>query len=1355
VKLAAPNRFNSPAALVHCILEDLRMTYLLRLLAGSLLLCSQTAWAGMPVNRVPAPLAPWVDWVLHDTAEVRCPLVYNQTGQRRCAWPSVLILQVGEQAGEFTQRWTVDAESWLTLPGDLRAWPQEVRLDGYPTIVLERDGRPVLKAGTGEHTVSGRFYWPRLPDSLAVPPDTALLSLQVAGQAVPNPRFEEQGRLGFQAQAPRADPRDHLAVQVFRRLQDDIPLQLTTRLSLTVAGQAREELLGRALPDGFVPLSLTSPLPARLEADGRLRVQLKPGTWLIEFNARHEGTLDQVSPPAPQGPWAAEEIWTFQAMPALRVVTVQGAPNLDPAQTNLPDEWRNLPAYLLTPAQSLQLLTRKRGDADPVPDRLSLERTLWLDFDGGGYTAHDRLTGTISRSARLEAAPPLQLGRVLINDQAQFITQLPGSALDGIEVREGRITLLADSRLEPEPIRSLPAVGWQIEPAELRMALNLPPGWRLLAAQGVDNASRTWLNQWSLLDLFILLITGVGFARLWGWPYGLLALCGLALAYHEPQAPRLMWLNVLAAIALLRVLPVGRLRTVISGYWRLSLFGLLAVVLVFSVQQVRGGLYPQLAHSPLAAVSLDLGGLEYQGESRPMSVAPPATPAPPAPAAEGGLAEADRVQSTYDPNTHLQTGPGLPDWSWVRAQLQWNGPVAADQRLLLWLSPPWATRVWLLLSAVLLGALVWRTSQPARRPRRPPPPAATLLLPALAVFSPFAQADDIPSPALLDELRARLIEAPDCQPRCAHLASLALRMTADDLHLRLILNGQADTAIPLPLPPGDQLLVQAVALDGQTLLPLYRAPDRTLWARLPAGQHEIELRALVPADRVSFQLPLAMAPGRVSTAVTGWEVEGIHDAGVDAQIQLTRLRRDAGRAPLQPGVMPAFVSVERELVLGIEWSVNTTVRRISQADSAVVLPIPLLPGERVTTPGLHVLKGQVLLNLPPDQAGISWSATLAKSRHINLQAGPTRNHVEIWRLRAAPLWHVETGGIPVVHRYDDGGQWLPEWRPWPGEAVRLTITRPAGVAGKTVTIDQVRLAVSPGQHATAALLAASIRSSRGAEQAFTLPAGADLTGVTINGVSQPLKLQDRRLVLPLAPGAQRVEIGWRTTDGIRSYYRTPAVELGADSVNTHLVVALSPDRWTLFAGGPPLGPAVLFWGVLLVVAVGAGLLGRYGQTPLSAWQWFLLGVGLSQAGLVGLLAVVAWLLLLGRRKQWAATLGTGSFNALQAAVVLLTLIALAMLLQAINQGLLGPPAMQITGNGSSAPQLQWYQDRSPARLPQAWVFSVPLYLYRGLMLAWALWLAFALLRWLTWGWGCFSQGGLWRRRGAPPQPAGV
>jgi hypothetical protein len=102
------------------------------------------------------------------------------------------------------------------------------------------------------------------------------------------------------------------------------------------------------------------------------------------------------------------------------------------------------------------------------------------------------------------------------------------------------------------------------------------------------------------------------------------------------------------------------------------------------------------------------------------------------------------------------------------------------------------------------------------------------------------------------------------------------------------------------------------------------------------------------------------------------------------------------------------------------------------------------------------------------------------------------------------------------------------------------------------------------------------------------------------------------------------------------------------------------------------------------------------------------------------------------------------FNLTQLGLAALSLAALGALLDAVRQGLLGVPDMQVAGNGSGAYLLRWYQDRADPELPRAWVATAPLWVYRGLMLAWALWLAFALLGWLRWGWDCLRTGGLWR-----------
>ncbi len=94
--------------------------------------------------------------------------------------------------------------------------------------------------------------------------------------------------------------------------------------------------------------------------------------------------------------------------------------------------------------------------------------------------------------------------------------------------------------------------------------------------------------------------------------------------------------------------------------------------------------------------------------------------------------------------------------------------------------------------------------------------------------------------------------------------------------------------------------------------------------------------------------------------------------------------------------------------------------------------------------------------------------------------------------------------------------------------------------------------------------------------------------------------------------------------------------------------------------------------------------------------------------------------------------------------MLWTLIALGFLVWAIQQGLLGGPDMQIRGNGSYYGLLRWYKDRAAAELPRPWILSVPLWVYRVAMLAWALWLALALLGWLRWGWSAFTDGGFFK-----------
>ena len=92
------------------------------------------------------------------------------------------------------------------------------------------------------------------------------------------------------------------------------------------------------------------------------------------------------------------------------------------------------------------------------------------------------------------------------------------------------------------------------------------------------------------------------------------------------------------------------------------------------------------------------------------------------------------------------------------------------------------------------------------------------------------------------------------------------------------------------------------------------------------------------------------------------------------------------------------------------------------------------------------------------------------------------------------------------------------------------------------------------------------------------------------------------------------------------------------------------------------------------------------------------------------------------------------------------MIALLTIVVSLPGGLLGVPDMHVTGNESYGNVLRWFADQSTAELPAATAWSVPLWIYKALILAWSLWLSFALLRWLPWVWHSFSAQGYWRAR---------
>ncbi|HHO52215.1 MAG TPA: hypothetical protein ENK18_15400 [Deltaproteobacteria bacterium] len=1289
---------------------------------------------------LPDELRPWVDWIASRHPELSCPVV---GGKAACVWPGRLVLDADASGARFELIVEVDRDLALPLPGGPGAWPRDVRVRGTPGIVLDVGGVPTLALTRGSHTVTGRYQWPELPQSLAVPPILGAVALSIGGQPIPWPRIDTDGlRLGAGEVAARTGER--LDLEVSRKVIDGVPVRIETQVTIRAAGSGREVDLGDVLVPNTEPISLTADLPARFSSDRSLIVQVRAGTHTLSFEAVHRGAVTSLSAPDPGGAWPEVEFWAVATDDRIRAVNLSGPDGIDAARTTTPESWRTLPTFSVTSSVPLSFEELRRGEPQPAPNQLDLQRELWLDVDGRGWTIRDRFSGTLNQKWRLNVVEPSSLGHVSDLSEDQVITVVDGQI--GVELRSQIVDVVAESRIEDRP-SVLSAVGWDTDVNSLSASLYLPPGWELLAGVGVDNLDGSILDRWSLFDLFFVLVVAMATGRLMGWPWGTLALAALVLARHEAGAPQWIWAVLVVVVALSRVARPGWPERVLQLARILALISLATIGIPFAVDQVQDGLFPALEDRH------QVRGLDAPDRFEKLQLKSPS------PGWSSDSSGSVNKQIAYkgrnfltaqvDPGAVVQTGPGIPSWGGAPQPLRWSGPVSQEHTMRLFLLSPTVNLILALLRVGLLIALGLKMAEVAlSRSWLAQMAKAGLTAVGLSLCLP---ARATPSQDVLAELEARLTVEAACQPRCITVPHAALSVQGDTLTITAEVHAAALASWPIP-GPSATWVPSTVRLDGVTTHALARMPDGFLHARIEPGVHRIEVNGPLPGTD-ALTLQFSQVPRHATWSGEGWALDGLHaDGSVASSVQLARLLTGSTVSESQATEnLSSWLEVRRDLDLGIPWRVETRVVRVGPADHPVAVRIPLLRGEAVTDSVFEVRDGAVHVTLERDQQEVGWLSTLAAAETLTLVA-PEMPWTEQWTLSCSPVFSCSAEGPAPLHHVQEMA-WSPVWRVWPGEQVILSIRRPEGVSGQTTTIEAAKLWVEPGRRQLSGKLELEIRSSQGGRQILTLPEGAALQEVRVDDVHKPIQARDNhQLHVPLHPGPQSVTVSWQQPHPPTIFDRVPAVDLGGPAVNVTVEVQPSPQRWIVALFGPRWGPTPLFWTYILLVLLLAPLLARLPFAPLTTLQWALLGLGMTQVPVLAPICVALWFMSLGWRKQHAVA-APWRFNLIQIGLVGLSLVALGCLYASIHAGLLFQPDMQVSGNGSSDHRLIWFVDRTTGAMPRPALLSLPMWVWRVLMLIWSLWLAASLVRWLPWAWRAWSTPVLWR--GPLRQPAGA
>ena len=1322
---------------------------------------------------VPDELSQWREWVLHDHREAACPIDATDGERTRCAWIRELALDVGDGGAKFRLQARLFAESDVPLPATGRHWPEDVRVDGRPAVVLGGPW-PRLRLPVGRHEVTGALVWSDEPEFIEVPAGIGLVTLARDGERV-RPNIDGD-RLWLGERADAEDSRETLEVRVYRRLVDDVPQTLTTVISLSVGGDGRIIDLGTALPPDFVVTSLEPELPARIEEDGSLRVQVQRGVWTIGIGARAVRHLDAFSMPEPAGHWPATELWGFEARRHLRIVRVEGVEGVDLAQVDAP--WTDVPGYSLGSGETLRLVEQQRGDANPSPGRFDISRKLWLDFDGSGFVVEDNIRARVDRDMRIVA--DYVPGRIDVNGQPRLVTRL-GDSEPGVELTAGPAVIKAVSVAGDR----LSASGWRVDAASIDALLHLPPGWRLLWAGGTDSAPDAWLDKWRLWDTFLVVLLLILVWRVANPAWAAVVALAVLLSYQDNPAPTYGWLVLAGVVALLRAVRHEKTLQVFRATYWVAFVPVAVLCIYFSVDAARQAVYPQLETvtgvfqstqqmvrergSPAKSFVREVGMEPEPDGPDAFEVPKLESPKPEQPAAAAVdrivVTDAFRPTDTSRPeapaphaetggepdDVRIQTGPGSPRWSWNVARLLWNGPVEADQPLELTLLPPPATRL-LNGAAAVFSLLVLGFFILLSRPNVPRlPPWLARIAPVLALFmlAPDAAAQ-LPDTELLRTLEQRLLEKPDCLPDCASVNSAVVDVDGDSLRLSLEVHVGGTFAVPLPL--SDRVAQPFSVAVGSTRVPLSRDEDGRLSAMLGPGVHSVLVEVLI-ANLRRLDIHFPIRPGSIETDLRGWRVYGITDGTLAGDnIQLERLESGSAlsstleSAALVAASVQPFVEVRRDLRFDYEPSVVTTVTRLAPLEGGFEVQVPLLAGETLLSDDVRFADGLVTAAFGPSANRVEWRSRYEPGDIVELTAPPVDRWREVWTARGSDFRHLKHEGITPIDSSLPGIT----FRPRSGESVRLELGNPLAVAGDTVTVESVRTTVRPGSRAYMANLVMTLRATQGGEFPVLLPSGAQVQSIAIGGESQPIPAAGD-VSLPIIPGVVRYQVGWRAGEDLGVYFETPEIILAKPSNNIELAVEFPGDRWTIFLGGPTLGAALLFWGVVAVVAALGLALSRLPGFHLTTTDALLLSAGLTLCNLSSVLLLAAWFVAIWwRSRRTLESLQETTYRAVQVALTVAGIVALGALVWSIPAALLGQPEMQVTGHGSTESTYRWYADNSGEALPTAWVVSLPTWVYRVAMWAWSLWLAFALVRWVRAAWRTLAAPGYWTRPEAQP-----
>ena len=561
----------------------------------------QTPMGIVPTRKInekelPSILLPWVDWIKAKNLQEHC-IVGNQNEQTCVFAPEIKITETAEVFDFEINGASFLKEFWMKIPSgqSSKVWPENVIINGKSGQIIEQEGFTLVKISKGNFTIKFNIK----KEAIKTEPNLMLAqNFLIIKNKTTNNWTVENNQLIWISKKTDGNPEEKIAanvaqnenIKVYRKLIDDIPLRLETRLQIVYSGKEKEIYLGKVLPENFNLLQIDSPLSVIQKEDG-FYVNLVSGEHTIRFNSYSFNNLSSINTKNLIKD-SQTEYWSIQNNLNIRQTEIKSANSVDPKQAFIPNEWRSLPAFSVK--EKIDIQTIRRGLN--LQNNLSYvaQRKSWYGFNEEKMTHFDNMNFSNNGKSFMTFDSSILPKEVTINNQAQMIVE--HEKKQGIVLKQGNYAGTLQSQTTTEFSNTF------ISDSKQQLGswnLTIAPRHRLIHVSGVDKAINSWSYNWNLYTIFAIFLISLSFYKLFGIPLAILSFSSIFLFQSNPFLAWTFWPALLLMMALLKVLPEkNNFTNLVKISASMTLIVISFIFVQFTVEETRYIINPSLERTP-------------------------------------------------------------------------------------------------------------------------------------------------------------------------------------------------------------------------------------------------------------------------------------------------------------------------------------------------------------------------------------------------------------------------------------------------------------------------------------------------------------------------------------------------------------------------------------------------------------------------------------------------------------------------------------------------------------------------------------------------------------------------------------